>query len=304
MVSVGMSEAAFRAPLMRSLARLIGLTVVTVIDTVAGEAAVHDGCRRILGAVPLPPIHQGRTIDIAISIGVVLVNDDSATGDELFRQADVALCEAKAAGRNTHQLLEAKVLARDSVRGWLALDMKDAIRRGDFFLVYQPIVDVSSGELLLRWQHPTRGMISPGDFISVAEETGKIVQLGAWAVEEACRAILVTHDRAAIATDLSGRAGQRAVCYLATVGALSGRVGAPRPSGFILDLGDLRAARVAARLRWQDEPNAKPPDQRSDPRIVPEIRLVTVRLPGGTTREGRIENLSKSGALFTVAAPG
>ncbi len=123
--------------------------------------------------------------------------------------------------------------------------------------------------------------------------------------EQACRAVLFTPNRALVATEAVGRTGQEAICYLDAIGALPGRVGGQRGGGFelLLTLTEARSARVAARLLWQAEQRGRPVEQRADPRIVPQHRAVTLKLPDGSSAKGRVDNLSKSGALVTLTSP-
>ncbi|MCJ2085345.1 EAL domain-containing protein [Methylobacterium sp. E-005] len=176
-----------------TVARFGGDEFAVILSNIDGGEATAQICARIIVAVGEPFLLDSRVI--GISIGFALLSGDRATAEEVFKRADMALFEAKAAGRNTYRMFEAEAHARAATRSSLALDMKEAIRRGDFFLVYQPIIDVTveavaSFEALIRWQHPEYGLISPGDFISIAEETGLIVPLGAWALNEACREAL------------------------------------------------------------------------------------------------------------------
>jgi diguanylate cyclase (GGDEF)-like protein len=174
------------------VARLGGDEFAVVVSDINGEAAVRRVCERIIAAVDEPLTLDDLPIDLGISIGVAMISDDGLTAEEVFQRADTALYDAKAAGRSTYRLYEARTQTRVTTRNVIALDMKEAIRRGDFYFVYQPVIDITTGavasfEALMRWQHPDHGTVSPGDFIPVAEETGLIVALGTRALGEACR---------------------------------------------------------------------------------------------------------------------
>jgi diguanylate cyclase len=125
------------------------------------------------------------------SIGVALYPDNSDNADQLLTQADAARRFCRKQGGNTYQFYDAGMVTADTERRALEIDLNAALERSEFLLHYQPQVNVITGrmvgvEALLRWQHPTRGMVSPVEFIPIAEETGAIIAIGAWVLRAAC----------------------------------------------------------------------------------------------------------------------
>ncbi len=147
--------------------------------------------RRIVEVLSAPYDIEGQPVTISVSIGISVAPGDGASYDILLKNADVALYLAKADGRATWRFFEPEMDVRLQVRRALELDLRDALANEEFEIFYQPVYDLSENricgfEALLRWHHPSRGMVSPGDFISLAEEIGLIVPLGEWVLRNAC----------------------------------------------------------------------------------------------------------------------
>jgi len=133
------------------------------------------------------------------SIGITLFADHRETMEELLKRADLAMYQAKAAGRNTLRFFDPEMQAAVTTRAALEADLRDAILRGHFLLYYQAQVTgkghLTGVEALIRWQHPLRGIVSPAEFIPVAEDTGLILQIGNWVLETACAQLAIWADR-------------------------------------------------------------------------------------------------------------
>jgi len=146
---------------------------------------------KILDSIAAPVLLGGREHAVSCSMGVSLYPADSSEPQLLMRYADIAMYRAKENGRNQVQFYEPAMHARIVERAAIENELRGALARGEIFLVYQPKMNVASGEIsgveaLLRWRHPTMGLIPPGRFIGVAEETGLIVALGRWVIRTAC----------------------------------------------------------------------------------------------------------------------
>jgi predicted signal transduction protein with EAL and GGDEF domain len=151
---------------------------------------------------------DGHRVVIGTSAGIALAPHNGNDPDELLRNADMALYRAKAEGRASYRFFEAKMDADMQARRMLELDLRNALARKEFELHYQPLVDVQNRELsgfeaLVRWKHPDRGLVSPGEFIPLAEEIGLIDPIGAWVLEQACRDAATWPDDLSVAVNLS-----------------------------------------------------------------------------------------------------
>jgi diguanylate cyclase (GGDEF)-like protein len=174
-----------------TVARLGGDEFAIVQRRGDGPEAAAILAHGAIEALSLPYDVVGHRITIGASIGVSLSSGVGSSGDKLLKSADIALYRAKADGRGTWRFFEADMDARLQARRALELDLRDALDRNEFELHYQPIYDLTQDriggfEALLRWRHPTRGLVAPAEFIALAEEIGLIIPIGEWVLKRAC----------------------------------------------------------------------------------------------------------------------
>jgi diguanylate cyclase (GGDEF)-like protein/PAS domain S-box-containing protein len=179
-----------------TVARLGGDEFAVLLEEIVDETAVSEIVEGLLEAIRAPLLLDDHEVSAQCSIGIAIARSNSAgeaaaTVDEVLRNADVAMYQAKAAGGDTYRYF--KLEMHDAVVEQLALraDLNAAIAAGELTLAYQPIFDLASDEIsgseaLLRWEHAVRGTVSPATFIPVAEDSGLIIPLGRWVLERAC----------------------------------------------------------------------------------------------------------------------
>jgi diguanylate cyclase (GGDEF)-like protein len=163
---------------------------------------------RLIAAVSAPDEIDGRPVVVGCSIGIALVPAHGERIDEILRNADLALYRSKSEGRNCFQMYTEQMKAEADRRSALEIDLREAIWGDQLEVHYQPVLDivtrrVASVEALARWTHPTRGPISPTEFIPVAEQTGLIVELGNWVMLRACRDATQMPSHIKVAVNLS-----------------------------------------------------------------------------------------------------
>ncbi|MDN3524873.1 EAL domain-containing protein [Halomonas sabkhae] len=177
-----------------TLARIASDEFVMLFPGFENRNEVTDKAQSILDAFDMPIEIAGRELYISTSIGVAYTDAGTVCSQELLQNAGLALEEAKRQGRNTWQWYKEGVRQRINARCLLRHDMQVALREQQFELYYQPIVEAFSGrirsvEALVRWQHPEHGLISPAEFIPLAEQTGQIITLGRWVLRHACQSM-------------------------------------------------------------------------------------------------------------------
>jgi diguanylate cyclase (GGDEF)-like protein/PAS domain S-box-containing protein len=191
-----------------TVARLGGDEFTILLDDLKEAADANRAAERLMKALAPPFVLVGKEVFTSISIGIALSNSAYEQAEDMLRDADTAMYRAKSLGKARYEVFDADMRASVMARLQLETDLRRALERNEFRNFYQPIVSLESGrivgfEALLRWQHATRGMISPDEFIFVAEETGLIRELGWWSLREACRQMSLWRARSESCLDLT-----------------------------------------------------------------------------------------------------
>jgi diguanylate cyclase (GGDEF)-like protein/PAS domain S-box-containing protein len=174
-----------------TLARMGGDEFTVLLDDLKEPGDAERAAERVMEGLSAPFELEGKEVFTSASIGIALWNPTYQDAEEIMRDADTAMYRAKSLGKARYEVFNADMRASVIARLELETDLRRALDRGEFRNFYQPIVSLENGEItgfeaLLRWQHPTRGLLGPKEFISVAEDTGLIRELGWWSLREAC----------------------------------------------------------------------------------------------------------------------
>ena len=209
-----------------TIARMGGDEFAIVQTAITQPADATALAHRVIESVSAPYVIEGHQVVIGTSVGIAVGPSDGTSPDQLIRNADLALYRAKADGRRTYSFFEREMDAQMQVRRAMEYDLRKALVDGEFELHYQAVLnlasnDVSGFEALVRWRHPEKGLVSPGAFIPLAEEMGFIVQLGEWAIREACATAATWPGELRIAVNLSPAQFRSTGLMQVVVGALA-----------------------------------------------------------------------------------
>ncbi len=181
-------------------ARLGGDEFIILLENLAEDRDAARVAERLLACLSKPYSLKGHVVHSTVSIGITTGSGDYATPEAMVRDADAAMYRAKATGKARYVLFDKRMHEQAMGRLTLENDLRTAAASGQLRVHYQPIICLATGmcqgvEALVRWQHPTRGLVGPGEFIPVAEETGEIVAIDTWVLTEGCRQLVEWRSR-------------------------------------------------------------------------------------------------------------
>jgi diguanylate cyclase (GGDEF)-like protein len=209
-----------------TIARMGGDEFVIVQAAIADPADATSLAQGVIGLLSEPYDIDGQQAVIGVSIGISVGPSDGASPDKLLRNADLALYRAKSDGRGTFRFFEPAMDLQMQTRRVMEQDLRKALPAGEFELYYQPVVNLASKEIsgfeaLIRWNHPTKGVISPAAFIPLAEEIGFIVPMGEWVIRQACATAAQWPDSMHVAVNISAIQFRNPGLMQVIVGALA-----------------------------------------------------------------------------------
>lgn len=190
------------------IARLGGDEFAVLQTSVAQPSSATTLAHKIIEIISEPSIIDGHDVTVGASVGIAVGSPASISAENFLKSADLAMYSAKADGRGTYRMFDPEMDSIVQARRVLERDMRNALTNNGFRLFYQPLVNlqtkkVTAFEALMRWQHPERGLVPPIEFIPIAEEIGLIVQLGEWALRQACAEATVWPDDICVSVNLS-----------------------------------------------------------------------------------------------------
>ena len=208
------------------VARLGGDEFAIVVSQAGGREHLLAIVERIYSSIREPYDFDGHHLIVDSSIGIAFSTEDGMSCEEIVRNADLAMYEAKSAGRRTYRFFEANIVEKAKERQFLEAGLREALNGGNIEVHYQPIVDLWNNEIvgceaLARWSHPSRGFVSPADFIPIAERSGLIEQLGEYVLSVACREASMWPPQIKIAVNVSPVQFRNGLFALKVVSALA-----------------------------------------------------------------------------------
>ena len=192
----------------RLVARIGGDEFVVFLEELESEEQARAEAAALLAYLNQPVQLHGKSVSISASAGITFITGRGRTPEDLLRDADLAMYRAKELGKNRYELFDRALGARVQAHMSMATDLHHAIERDELVAFYQPKIDLRSRsivgfEALLRWRHPKLGLVSPADFIPLAEKTGLIIPIGGWVLNQACRQLMAWHAKYPSAPPLS-----------------------------------------------------------------------------------------------------